>query len=256
MIPINRRPCPVNFSLIFVRALVCFTATVFATPAHAQGTVVDAGHAVYQQACASCHGEAANGYGPAAHVLKQRPTDLTRYSSRTRPFPTDVIRNTITGRIRLEPSHGSSDMPMWRTSLSDPSPEVPGVTRMDALLAYLEAMQLRPYGVYKGPSAAELAESGSGLYRLHCAPCHGQDGRGAMPGSYVVGPVTPDLTTLASRLRGFDLRIVKERMARGSGGHGVMPDVDGMLLREGWHPTIVSWQIDRIARYVQSIQRR
>ena len=70
-----------------------------------------------------------------------------------------------------------------------------------------------------------------------------------MPGRYVVGAAAPDLTSLAARLGSFDLRLVKERMARGSGRDGVMPDVDGMLLREGWHPTIVSWQIDRIARF-------
>ena len=237
-------------------ALIVLVTAACSHDATAQDTTVEAGRRVYREACASCHGDSADGYGPAAHVLRQRPTDLTRFSSRTTPFPREVLRNTITGRIRLEPSHGTSDMPVWRTSLNQATPGAPGVTAIDALLTYLDTMQLRPFGPYQGPSAAEMAASGSGLYQLHCAPCHGADGRGPVQGRYVVGAAPPDLGTLAARQGRFDLGEVKERIARGNTRDDAMPAIDGMLLREGWHPAIVTWQIDRIARFLQSIQRK
>jgi hypothetical protein len=62
---------------------------------------------LYVRYCASCHGVAGRGDGPAAESLTPRPTDLTRSSAGV----AELMR-VIDGR-RTVRAHGSSDMPVW-----------------------------------------------------------------------------------------------------------------------------------------------
>ena len=62
---------------------------------------------LYVRHCASCHGVAGRGDGPAAESLTPRPTDLTRSSAEL----AELMR-VIDGR-RTVRAHGSSDMPVW-----------------------------------------------------------------------------------------------------------------------------------------------
>ena len=62
---------------------------------------------LYVRHCASCHGIAGRGDGPAAESLTPRPTDLTRSSAGL----AELMR-VIDGR-RIVRAHGSSDMPVW-----------------------------------------------------------------------------------------------------------------------------------------------
>lgn len=226
------------------------------TPAGAdQGEVVEAGREVYLRTCASCHGAAATGYGPAATTLRQRPADLTGLSDRTRPFRRDSVRAVITGSMRLKPTQGNDEMPHWRGSLDGPA--VGGrVTELDALLAYLETIQREPYGVNPGVSVDARSRAGAPLFATYCAGCHGPDGRGvSAPGSAPPSP-PPDLTTLASRHGGkLDVGLLYEWIARGR-HEGGMPAWDSAFRRAGWPAVVTTANIQALARYVESIQRR
>ena len=62
---------------------------------------------LYVRYCASCHGLAGRGDGPAAAALVPPPTDLTRS---TAELP--ELMKVIDGRRTIR-AHGSSDMPVW-----------------------------------------------------------------------------------------------------------------------------------------------
>lgn len=233
-------------------------AAIPAAPSAAQTAVADIGHEVYLRECASCHGEAATGYGPMSRLLRHEPPDLTVLSNRTTPFDRESVRIGITGRIRLEPSHGASKMPYWRGSLQTRVPAGGGmVAEMEALLAYLESIQREPYGPFPGISAEMLARAGAPLFARHCAPCHGAGGRGAAPSGYVVGIRPPDLTTIAARNGGrLDLRRLYESIAVSHGEGSAMPAWESAQRRAGWPAPLTTKNLEAIVRYVESLQQR
>lgn len=220
-----------------------------------QDEMVQAGRSVYLAQCATCHGDAGTGYGPASWLLKKQPPDLTRLSNRRVPFPGPSVRNVITGRIRLEPSHHPSKMPVWRQSLNG---ELPGsrVTAIDALMAYLEDLQAAKVGDSISATPAMIAESGGRLFRTHCVACHGNDGRGSPSLVYTVG-LSMNLTTITSRGGGvFDRRRVFESIARPHGDRdSVMPSWQRSFTRQGWSRYVTNKNIEALAAYIESIQQ-
>jgi mono/diheme cytochrome c family protein len=102
-----------------------------------------AGRALYVEHCASCHGTAARGNGPAADSLRRPPTDLTGFSrSNGGVFPSEQLRQVIDGRG--VGAHGSVEMPVWgyvfrATAGSEPAAR----ERIDAILRYLQSIQER-----------------------------------------------------------------------------------------------------------------
>jgi mono/diheme cytochrome c family protein len=95
--------------------------------------------------CASCHGAAGRGDGPAADSLRRAPTNLTSFSrANGGVFPSEQTRRIIDGRG--VPSHGSVEMPVWGTVFKAASPTGSGRAvqdRIDAIVAYLESIQER-----------------------------------------------------------------------------------------------------------------
>jgi mono/diheme cytochrome c family protein len=71
------------------------------------------GRALFQQYCASCHGDDGKGAGPAAVAFKVQPPDLTALSRQNHgKFPKDRVVQAIRGD-RMQSAHGSTDMPVW-----------------------------------------------------------------------------------------------------------------------------------------------
>jgi len=71
------------------------------------------GKTLFQQSCASCHGDDGKGAGPAAVAFKVQPPDLTALSRQNRgKFPRDRVARAIRGD-RMQSAHGSTDMPVW-----------------------------------------------------------------------------------------------------------------------------------------------
>jgi mono/diheme cytochrome c family protein len=71
------------------------------------------GRDLYLRYCASCHGVAGKGDGPASGALQPPPIDLTgvreRYGS---SYPIRQIMSAIDGRYPVR-AHGDSAMPVW-----------------------------------------------------------------------------------------------------------------------------------------------
>ncbi|HWI17668.1 MAG TPA: c-type cytochrome [Vicinamibacterales bacterium] len=216
-------------------------------PASTQESALETGRAIYLRECASCHGNAATGYGPAWPVLRQPPPDLTVLSRHDRPFEGKRVRDLVIGHMRRVPPHWPSEMPYWRHA---PDSE------LDALIAYLESVQSMPYGPYKGITINDQARLGAPLYQLMCTTCHGEDGRGPKQSGYVVGHGVPDLTTIAARSGGtIDMRRLYEAIARCS-DDTTMPSTQRSFERWGMSPIEAARNIEDLAWYVESIQRR
>ena len=76
-----------------------------------------AGKAQFDQYCASCHGEAADGKGPVAAELKTTPADLRKLHEKYGdPLPKPRLREIIDGRD-MPGAHGTSTMPVWGEKL-------------------------------------------------------------------------------------------------------------------------------------------
>lgn len=217
-------------------------------PAVGQDTEAGVGRGVYARECASCHGDAATGYGPASHVLREPPPDLTMLESWQQPFDRKRIRDLVSGHMRRVPAQWPSEMPYWRQSLD---------AEFDALLSYLESVQVRRYGPSTGITTDDQARMGAPVFRTFCASCHGEDGRGPQPSTYVVGIAPPDLTLIAVRSGGsVDMPRLYESIARCGDVGPEMPSWDRAFRSMGWSPVLSRMHLEDIAWYVESIQRR
>lgn len=119
-----------------------------AAPALAEGDA-EAGAALYENHCISCHGVEAMGHGPMREVLLVQPTDLTALAAgNDGVFPLLRVAQRIDGRDPLV-SHGSS-MPVYgdffetvqqvavKTAAGQP---VMMTQPVADLVAYLESLQ-------------------------------------------------------------------------------------------------------------------
>lgn len=105
------------------------------------------GRAVYLESCASCHGAAGRGDGPAARALRRPPSDLTRLAeTHGGTFPSEEVRRIITGERAID-AHGDREMPVWSDRfLPTGDGATVGATiyaqrRLDRILHYLESIQ-------------------------------------------------------------------------------------------------------------------
>jgi hypothetical protein len=103
------------------------------------------GLSLFSEHCASCHGRTAHGDGPRAKDLAARPSDLTRLAERNGwIFPMAAVARAIDG---TDAAHQSRDMPLWGEvfkASADRSGGADAQARIDALVRYLEFVQVRP----------------------------------------------------------------------------------------------------------------
>lgn len=102
-----------------------------------------AGGVTFHEYCAVCHGIGAKGNGPAASALKVPPPDLTLLQKRNEnTFPADKIRAMLRGERPL-PSHGTADMPIWGPIFRDLEDKPVTILRIDNLIKYMRAFQVK-----------------------------------------------------------------------------------------------------------------
>ena len=76
-------------------------------------TSAASGQEMYKSYCASCHGQAGKGDGPAAPALKVAPSDLTQLAkNNSGKFPSDRVASILRGQATVT-AHGNRDMPVW-----------------------------------------------------------------------------------------------------------------------------------------------
>ena len=135
--------------------LVWALVAVFAMLAVAQKPVVKkvpapqtspaSGKEMYVSYCASCHGIAGKGDGPAVAALKVAPPDLTTLSRRNQAkFPAAHVAQAIRGEAAM-PAHGSKDMPVWGPVFNSMSKGDQGLVqlRISNLTKYIESLQVK-----------------------------------------------------------------------------------------------------------------
>ena len=153
------------------------------------------GRRVYEDTCAICHGERADGKGRAAHHFASAPRDLTtgRFKFRSTPsgqLPTDDdLRRTIVKGIP-----GTGMVPNDHLKPAE----------VDAVIAYLKTLSPRftsmspaaPIPLPPAPPAgAEAVARGRAVYeKAECRECHGREGRGDGPSAKDLKIKPTDLT--------------------------------------------------------------
>jgi mono/diheme cytochrome c family protein len=135
---------------IVLGAFVLGAVAAPATPAASQSKPPDKaaqfdGAQLFRANCASCHGTSAQGDGPVAPLLRNRPSDLTQIAILNGgTFPAARIQRVIDGRD--VGSHGAPEMPVWgeafRTTPGGYTEESVRA-RIAALVKYLESIQRR-----------------------------------------------------------------------------------------------------------------
>ena len=103
-----------------IQALLVGVLSISGTAAFAEAVAVEdpPGKLPYRVHCASCHGLEADGKGPVAEHLRDKPPDLTALASNAGgTFPRQNVYRAIDGRDEF-PTHGTREMPVWGISSS------------------------------------------------------------------------------------------------------------------------------------------
>ncbi len=170
-------------------AAVCLTGV--ATSAHAEEKTAPfaasalRGHAVYQKACAACHGETGNGQGQgAAAIPHPKPRDFTTglykfRSTELGELPTDADLLKVVDR-----GIPGTQMPAFRNVLTaqEQADVVAYIKKFSPDFAEAEAdgYEAEVVEIPEAPAAtAEFVAEGKHVYMaLDCYTCHGPQGKG------------------------------------------------------------------------------
>ncbi len=100
---------------------------------------------MYAKYCASCHGLAGGGDGPAAPALKSASSNLTLLTkSHNGKFPRVLVYETVCSGTRL-PARTNSHMPAWGNafvSMDGSRSQIP-VLRLKALGEFIASVQVK-----------------------------------------------------------------------------------------------------------------
>jgi len=160
------------------------------------------GKSLFDQYCATCHGERGDGKGPGAASLNPSPADFTDPHFIHGETPYDFYHVISLGKR-------NTAMPAW-----------------DGVLSVQDRWDLISYVWTLAPGAAGIAE-GQGVYLAQCASCHGATGDGQGAFSRVLVHAAPDLRQAQALARRTDADLFA------AATHGVaatpMPSFDRVL---------------------------
>jgi len=206
---------------------------------------------LFRAYCASCHGVAATGKGPAAPALKAKVPDLTVLARNNRgKFPAARVREMIMGDKVV--AHGSREMPIWGPIFHQIEWDVDrGNVRLENLVKFLESIQT---------IAASNPPSGAELYSQHCAVCHENDLKGGGPAPYPFR-APPDLTTLARRHGGsfpdgYVSNVLRNGVVMPAHGPAEMPIWGDDFAIDRLDATQVTLRITNLTNYIKSRQAK
>ena len=212
-----------------------------------------AGQDSFERYCAACHGTDARGNGPLAAELRTAPSDLTLLARRNNgAFPRDAVQGFITGTARPLAAHGTTEMPVWGPMFRVFESDGRVRERIANLVTYIEKLQQ--------PSTAP-SDTGSSLFRAHCASCHGTDARGNGPVAGQLRHMPSDLTQYTRRNGGIFpservYRIIDGRDVAAHGDREMPVWGEAFRMMPGSSPAAVKARIEAIVRYLQGIQER
>ena len=235
--------------------VVGWSATVGAQRQQSPGILIDslAGKDSFERYCAACHGTDARGNGALAIELRTPPSDLTLLARRNNgEFPRESVRGFIIGVGRAPTAHGPTEMPVWGPMFRVFESDARVRERIANLVSYIETLQQ--------PSTGR-DDTGSQLFRAHCASCHGTDARGTGPVAGQLRHAPADLTQYTRRNGGT---FPSERVHRIIDGRDVAAHGDREMpvwgqvfkMQPAASAAAVKERIDAIVRYLEGIQER
>ena len=134
---------------LFLIVFVAFACMASAQPALKRTTVsptsAASGQEMFNTYCATCHGKAGKGDGPAAPALKKAPANLSELTQRNSgKFPELKVYSTIKGDLEM-PAHGSREMPIWGALFQSISHGNEGEVQMRIanLTSYVQTLQVK-----------------------------------------------------------------------------------------------------------------
>ncbi len=143
---------------------------------------VSRGQPLFDQYCATCHGERGDGKGPTARALQPAPASFTDAEFMRGETPYDFYHVISLGKR-------NTAMPAW-----------------DGALSLQERWDLVSYLWSLAPGGAGLAE-GQGIYLTQCASCHGATGQGQGRFTGALLKTVPDLSRPESLARRTDAEL-------------------------------------------------
>lgn len=141
--------------------VVSLVLALFSSSAAADHGTAFEGRKLFMTYCYLCHGTNGKGDGPLASKLKVTPANLTdsaRLEKRTDADLFGIIQGTNGHRLV------ATEMPKWGKLIPEP--------QIRSLVAYVRFLHRS-----KHPMIGD-AEAGKRIYEAHCAPCHGEKGKG------------------------------------------------------------------------------
>jgi len=130
-------------SLPLVLIAMTFAGTVVAAGQTPPATA-ESGSDLFYNNCASCHGTDGKGNGPLGQVLTVRPSNLTIIAKNTGgKFPAAKIYELIDGRNPAVRGHGGPDMPVWGEVFAARGSSATVKNRINALVKYIETLQVK-----------------------------------------------------------------------------------------------------------------
>ncbi|MFI5398012.1 MAG: FTR1 family protein [Candidatus Binatia bacterium] len=166
------------------------------------------GQALFNEYCASCHGQRGDGKGPSAAWLKPPPANFTDAQFMRGETPYDFYHVISLGKK-------NTAMPAWEEALSVQD-------RWD-LVSYVWTFALDSAGTAEG----------QGVYLAHCASCHGAagDGRGAF--ADILMKRAPDLSQPQTLARQSDAELFAAT-THGIAGSPMPPFADSLREDDRW----------------------
>lgn len=141
------------------------------------------GQRIYQQSCASCHGERGLGDGPMAATIKPKPPAIGSGKDMMGVSPSMIYRKMTVGVA------GTAMAPFGATLTNE--------QRWNVVM-YLSALQHTPQQIVEG----------EGLYYQSCVTCHGVGGVGNGAITRALSTLPPDVGTFAWQVERSDSQMV------------------------------------------------
>ena len=179
--------------------------------------------------CSACHGSSGRGDGEASKFLEKKPRDLTSQRIMFKKTDKELFEFINQGKTDF---HGARFIPQFRLEFEE--------SQVWDIVAYIRSLSEQSQGD---------AIDGRRLFIVHCASCHGADGKGKTELSDSLEVTPSDLTDdeIMSKITDRELYLAVAEGGRSIHGPSVMPQ---------WAKRLNPDQTWDVVAYLRMLHRR